>query len=259
MNKKKLWFVAVLAILIAIPFVLNAIIRLPRFTEIVGDETDWLSFHGSYIGAVVGASISFIVMYLTLDYYKKADKYRNTMTWLNDLRKVFVEYVSAHNINNVISIVEKMPIDVKESYNHCTTYINQLMKEDIKLNLMLVDSEDEELMNLYDDLRKFQMLYRDMLLNVQSAILCVLNTKSKDEKSQAVHYKDLMDEIASDKLRKKLQDASDMHGLISFNQLHNVILGWLIGFEAIYKSMADSCVYYIGTKQKEINGITNIK
>ena len=56
MNKKKLWFVAVLAILIAIPFVLNAIIRLPKFTEIVGDETDWLSFHGSYIGAVVGAT-----------------------------------------------------------------------------------------------------------------------------------------------------------------------------------------------------------
>lgn len=251
--------IIVVGSLLLIPILLNFLLPLPRFTSILGDEKDWLSFFGSYLGAIIGAAISFIIMYMTLKYHKKEDQYRHEKEWLDDFRKLCEEYVSAHNVNFVISIVDKMPIDVYESYNHCSTYINQLMKEDIKLNLMLVDSEDEELMNLYDDLRKYQMLYRDMLLNVQSAILCVLNTKNKDETSQAVLDKDMMGEISSDELRKKLQDASDVHGLISFNQLHNVILGWLMGFEAVYKSMADSCVYYIGTKQKEINRIMNVK
>ena len=251
-SKKAIWFVVAIVIIIAIPFVLNALIQLPRFTEIVGGETDWLAFHGSYIGAIVGAGISFVIMYLTLKYYQKADNYRDKMAWLDDFRRMCVDFISAFNVSNVISIIDELPIDVSKSYKHCKEYMNQLMKEDVKLNLMVVDTEDKELMALYDDLRNYQMLYRSMLLNVLKIVLCVLKTRNNTEQSRYVNCKFLMDVIESDELRGAFKGSADIQGLVSIDCIHDVLSHWIIGFESIYKSMADCCVAYIGTKQREI-------
>ena len=79
-GQKMLWLLVFIAVVILIPILLNYIIRRPAVIEIVGDETDWLAFHGSYIGAIVGAGISFLIMYLTLNYYKKEDKYKHEVS-----------------------------------------------------------------------------------------------------------------------------------------------------------------------------------
>lgn len=167
MSKKTLRFVSVLAILIAIPFVLNAIIHLPRFTEIVGDETDWLSFHGSYIGAIVGAGISFIIMYRTLKYYKKADEYRHNLEWLNDFKKVCADYLEVFNISNVLSIINEMTIDTNKAYGHCETYLKQLINQETIMALFVVNTKDDKLVNLNKKLVNFQNQYKERFLDIK--------------------------------------------------------------------------------------------
>lgn len=57
---KKYWWWIIIAF-IAIPIILNAILLIPAFTPIVGDNTVWLSFFGSLIGALA----SFVMIFFT--------------------------------------------------------------------------------------------------------------------------------------------------------------------------------------------------
>lgn len=59
---KKYWW-AVLIIL-ALPIVINFLLLVPAFSPIVGENTDWLSFWGGYLGAIVSAGVAFIILYI---------------------------------------------------------------------------------------------------------------------------------------------------------------------------------------------------
>ena len=47
-----------------VPFLLNFVLGLhsPNNIKVIGTATDWLLFHGSYIGGVLTAVVGFIVM-----------------------------------------------------------------------------------------------------------------------------------------------------------------------------------------------------
>lgn len=55
---KKYWWWIIIAF-IAIPIILNTVLLIPAFTPIVGDNTIWLSFLGSLIGALASFAMIF--------------------------------------------------------------------------------------------------------------------------------------------------------------------------------------------------------
>lgn len=57
---KKYWWIAILVL--ALPVVINFILQIPAFTPIVGDSESWLSFWGGYLGAIISASVAFIIL-----------------------------------------------------------------------------------------------------------------------------------------------------------------------------------------------------
>ena len=63
---KAYWW-AILMVLFA-PVLLNFIILIPAFSPVVGKDTDWLSFHGSYIGSVIASLITLYVLYKQLQH-----------------------------------------------------------------------------------------------------------------------------------------------------------------------------------------------
>ena len=65
--KTRDWVILLLLVII-IPVVINFILLLPVRIEIVGDNRDWLAFHGSYIGAILGACATIYVLYKTIQY-----------------------------------------------------------------------------------------------------------------------------------------------------------------------------------------------
>jgi len=58
---KKYWWCFLLA-LIVVPIILNFVLLIPAFTDIVGNNTTWLNFFGSLIGALA----SFVMIFLRL-------------------------------------------------------------------------------------------------------------------------------------------------------------------------------------------------
>ena len=63
---KEYWW----AILIRLgaPVLLNFIIFIPAFSQIVGGSSDWLSFYARYIGLVIASLITLYVLYKQLQH-----------------------------------------------------------------------------------------------------------------------------------------------------------------------------------------------
>lgn len=77
---KKYWWYLVIGFII-VPIILNIILLIPAFTPIVGDNTVWLSFFGSLIGALA----SFVMIFFT------AKTLEQNKQQLNELRRQWNE------------------------------------------------------------------------------------------------------------------------------------------------------------------------
>ena len=60
-KNKYWWWILVILIL---PFAINFILLIPTFTKIVGDNTTWLSFWGSYLGSIISAGVAFVILHI---------------------------------------------------------------------------------------------------------------------------------------------------------------------------------------------------
>ena len=58
---KQYWWVPI--VLIVAPIIINFILSWPSFTRVVGTDTDWLSFWGGYLGAILSAVVAFYVLH----------------------------------------------------------------------------------------------------------------------------------------------------------------------------------------------------
>ena len=61
---KKYWWAV--ALIILAPVVINFVLQIPAFVQIVGDNTDWLTFWGNYLGGSIGALATLFVLFKTL-------------------------------------------------------------------------------------------------------------------------------------------------------------------------------------------------
>ncbi|MBO5061109.1 MAG: hypothetical protein J6C31_00555 [Prevotella sp.] len=77
---KKYWWRFIIAVIV-IPVITNFILLIPTFTPIVGDNTSWLSFFGSFIGAIA----SFVMIFFTTKTLEQNEKQ------LNELRRQWNE------------------------------------------------------------------------------------------------------------------------------------------------------------------------
>ena len=59
---KKYWWV--FPFILLLPFVINFILLIPAFSPIVGENTDWLSFWGGYLGAIISAGVAFAILHI---------------------------------------------------------------------------------------------------------------------------------------------------------------------------------------------------
>ena len=58
---KQYWWVPI--VLIVAPIIINFILSWPSFTRVVGTDSDWLSFWGGYLGAILSTMVAFYVLH----------------------------------------------------------------------------------------------------------------------------------------------------------------------------------------------------
>lgn len=96
---KKGTFIFIILGILIIPIIINYVllIPIPFNFPIIGSNVDWLSFWGTYIGGILGAFASFIILYLTLRHNRNEAEIERKSNQLLLLKKDLAERLSDVN------------------------------------------------------------------------------------------------------------------------------------------------------------------
>lgn len=171
---KKYWW-AVLIILL--PVVINFMLQIPAFVQIVGDNTDWLTFWGNYLGGSISALVALFVLFKTLqqnheenEHNRAANeeaneknrvvieqenranrelqirviKHQQEMQWLNLFRQASAQYIQIYNTNDLIAIANVLAINPQEAHNMLKSLFDRAIIYDTQFAYLRKENNDAE-------------------------------------------------------------------------------------------------------------------
>ena len=95
----KIAFLLILVGIFLLPIIMNSLLLLPTPFNLktIGSEVEWLSFWGTYLGGIMGACVSFTILYMTLIHNRKEAEVERTNNRLLQLKKDLSERLSDIN------------------------------------------------------------------------------------------------------------------------------------------------------------------
>ena len=193
---KKYWW-AFLVILI-LPICINYILLRPTpfSIPIVGKDTDWLSFWGGYIGAVISAGVAFIILHMQRKDNKKQNKenrnenekqnkanrqlqinvlkYQQNVQWLNELKAKCVDYYNAFDQNDIINLCNLLNKNDSTTLAEAEQLVNFLINRNNKvvfaLEFQFTKKKDDEEIKLLSKLETYNLVYKALICDTQYII-----------------------------------------------------------------------------------------
>ncbi|WP_100373401.1 hypothetical protein [Bacillus sp. FJAT-45037] len=127
--------IALFIFLSLVPVLINQLMRIDWFSNVVvGDETIWISFYGSYMGGIIGGLLTLVGVMLTINYQNKT-------------KRKTVEEKNEKGIRIIDNIIDKALV-------HLTFFLPAL-KEDYVL-------EDSTIKIMKMDLAKLKKVTKEM-------------------------------------------------------------------------------------------------
>lgn len=185
---KKYW-VIFLMIALLIPIILNFTLLIPAFTNIVGTETDWLEFWGTYLSAIA----SFAMVFITWKTLEQNREQLNLMKkqWEDEHRPLLDIYIVKENCLQKGYTIEILNIGNSPAINICCTFDDELLKkiEDEKakdkLNQFI---GDVQLSLLPNEARSYQLCTKDTIdVNQYEYYICETKTEEANYNSFCTH------------------------------------------------------------------------
>lgn len=107
-----------LLLIIATPLIINTLMVQPILFPITGDSSSWLSFWGSYIGAVLSSAIALYILYkqnqqnhteniVNRNLQLSVIKYNQELDKLRDLRTALVDFQASFDYMEITNIASK--------------------------------------------------------------------------------------------------------------------------------------------------------
>ncbi len=185
---KQYWWA--IAVIILAPVVLNCVLQIPAFVRIVGDNTDWLTFWGSYLGGIISTLTALFILYKTLQQNHEENEknreanelanennrklqirileYQQQMQWLNLFRQASAEYVQLYNTNDLIAVANVFMVDPNVAHNMLKPLFDRANICDTKLAYWCkADEKSKELMGKISP--KFKQ-YNEVLQDIQQIV-----------------------------------------------------------------------------------------
>ena len=191
--------------IVGIPILINILILKPRLFDIVGTSTDWLSFWGGYLGAIISAGVAFTILYIqrkdnkkqneeNRDENKKQNKANRTLQinvlkhqqktqWLNELKSKCLEYYLGFDINTLIAFKNSINIfatSQKDSIDILKELCEKKNSSAFSFGLMFPPQEylDEKESKFLTTLKDYSNIYNVALFDM--IWLCQLIEKNID-------------------------------------------------------------------------------
>ena len=173
------WIVLILAISILVPVLLNFILPI-HITKVIGDETLWLGFWGSFIGSIASFTVAFLT-YRTLLHYKEAqnqnerlEDYKNNSIWLAELRRSLSEYLHCCNKYSIAELIYYFEDkDYSSVLLNCDRMIACFKKAEFDVSSLLKSYYDEQ-STYFPVLEGYKVVSHDVVVALRQVALLAI-------------------------------------------------------------------------------------
>ena len=287
---KKFWWIVLIVILV-LPIGINYILlrTTPFSIPIVGSETDWLSFWGGYLGAIISAAVAFIILYIQRkddesqneknrvdnevqneknrsknEKQNKANrqlqlnimKYQQQSHWLDNFTDASLEYCSTLNCNDLILISNIMWENPHDAFNMVKQLFDNI--DIAKTKFVFKRKLDEKSQKLANYIGEKVAVYKRSLNDIQWLILFFksCNIMSYRTKTNFIQYIQSHTDKKVD-INHILQLAQTQTEYIGNNWIYfnNIFLSIYAGLDEICPDIQSKIYEYIKQEQERIDNI----
>ena len=179
MRRPWLTFLAIIFI-IGLPILLNFIVFTPTNKFSVGRLQDWVSFWGSYLGAIISALAAFTILYVQRRDNKVENSknrqlqinvlsYQQEIKWLSELRKALINYISAYRENDIKDIINSIPNSSFDSVQQKIKLLyTTLSRTDTALALVIFENPKTRIGDTYkNELDDYYKRYTSIIKDIE--------------------------------------------------------------------------------------------
>ena len=270
--------------IVGIPILINILILKPRLFDIVGTSTDWLSFWGGYLGAIISAGVAFAILCIQRQDNEKQSKknrdeneiqnksnrqlqlnvikYQQQVQWLNELKSKCIEYFNAFDQNDIINLCNLIHKNKKETIQEAEDLIKILINNNNKvtfaLEFLFSKERDEKEKNILSALQKYNLAYKALIYDVQFIIRIL--KKHEDPNQLFLYIDDYRNEnkipqITENRLVDIINDYSSLF-LTKYTDFINQLFGARRNFHSIL--IQNTLSELVSYEENRINKIIKI-
>lgn len=193
-DRKYIYAWIIIAIILATPIIINWLILRPSFFEYIGTGVDWLSFWGSYLGAIISAGVALAILYIQRKDNEKQNEENRTLQinvlkhqqktqWLNELKSKCLEYYLGFDINALVDFKSSINISAttqKDSFDILKELCDKKNSSAFSFGLMFPPQGylDEKESKFLATLKDYSNIYNVALFDI--IWLCQLIEKNID-------------------------------------------------------------------------------
>ncbi len=232
---KKYWWVIILILLL--PMLANLIVLLPAFLPVAGEAKDWLNFFAVFFSGLLAASVSFFILYKTIqtnnkennknrDLQIKAIEYQIETQWVNTLKNAIRDVYQAFNILWLDEIYLLFK-DTNDSNNFATSKIviekikqicDRVNLASDEFRLTIIGKNDAEECKFISEFEELRSIYCDLIGDISAlSQICFHNGTDDMLKSQFI-------QAIEDHKSKCTQTSNDSHRLWVIAEKHSMKL-----------------------------------
>lgn len=276
--------VIIIAFALVLPICINALYLVNTDCEILHKPSEWTTFWGSYLGAIISAGVAFIILHIqrndseaqnmankkhndiqnknnrTLQY--NIIKFNQEMALYHEFCKACVNNISAYKVNELANnIINIITIDTDNIQCLCDIqpYISIISSTEDKLdetnNIISFYIKDSTLeSNLYNELRqKSYEKFKVFLDDIRFLLTCSV---SKDE----VFLRDTINKdvfLLSHNAKERVESYITQHdkGFDKTTFISKVMIPYIRSYENMYKDVQKYTHQFIQSENIRINNI----
>lgn len=278
---KKNWYWLLLSLLL--PIAINYFLLIPAILPIVGDNTIWLMFWGSYLGGLIPSISAFGILYIQRQDSERQNnetrrvnaeeneknrianeqaneknrklqirvlEYQQQMQWLNLFRQASAQYIQIYNTNDLIAIANVLVLNLNDAHNMLKSLFDRAIIYDTQFAyLRKADNNTEVLMNKISP--KYEQ-YNNVLQDIQYMI----TFKKRFPGASFTNFVAQMSTMnLSQTMKDKIMKASTQQPSNVIQPFVDVVLARIYDIKDDMKDIQDLLYDYIHSEQARIDKI----
>lgn len=198
---RKIIFIAIIIVILAIPLLINFLILRPAIFEFIGDGKDWLLFWGSYLGGAFAALVGFVTLYYSAKRQHIEMQISRKESSLRILQAKLSECISIFNYSRMltISLYVEQPEKYDQILDELLKYQDEIIASSNAWGVMYADKNDINYKQAFQDkyeycirlfietITKMQKLITDLKEVNANKQLIQVNRMSTEQNIQQLH------------------------------------------------------------------------